>query len=121
MTDCFWVWSMCQPTKMSTVSCGQTLLVNTCNSGVRAVRGYTSGDKGPQDLCWTGSHGPNPHPEVGAEDVWVAASHLENAPDTLAEQLWCVDVLQDGLQVVHHQLKHTQQSCQNQFKDQPVT
>lgn len=45
------------------------------------------------------------HPEVGAEDMWVAASYLKNTLHTLAKQLWGVHVLQDGLQVAHHQLE----------------
>lgn len=46
------------------------------------------------------------HSEVDAEDVWVAARHLQDAGDTLTEQLRRVHVLQDGLQVAHHQLEH---------------
>lgn len=45
------------------------------------------------------------HPEVGAEDMGVAAGHLQDAPDALTEQLRRVHVLQDGLEAAHHQLR----------------
>ena len=45
------------------------------------------------------------HPEVGTEDMWVGAGHLQNALDNLTQQLWRVQVLQDGLQTAHHKLK----------------
>lgn len=49
------------------------------------------------------------HPEVGTEDMWEAAGHLKNTLHTLTKQIWGVYVLQDGLQIAHHQLKPTQQ------------
>lgn len=39
----------------------------------------------------------------------VAACHLKDTLHTLTKQIWCVHILQDGLQVVHHQLKPTKQ------------
>lgn len=56
--------------------------------------------------CWSQPWN-NTHPEVGAEDVWVAVCHLKNAFDTLTKQLWSVHVFKDGLQIAHHHLKHT--------------
>lgn len=46
--------------------------------------------------------------EIDAEDVRVAPGYLENTGHTLAEQLWRVHVLQDGLQVAHHQLEQSE-------------
>lgn len=69
-------------------------------------KGETDTAKACISTTWIGVEGGvfSPHPKVGAEDVWVAACYQQDAPDTLTQQLWSIQVLQDGLQAAHHQL-----------------
>lgn len=100
VSACFCVWSMCQPTRMSTVSCETAEDIRTVAGKIRDAVIWT------QCTCWSQPWN-NTHPEVGAEDMWVAVCHLKNTFDTLTKQLWSVHVFKDGLQIAHHHLKHT--------------
>lgn len=51
-------------------------------------------------------NGQKTHSKVDAEHMWVTMRHLKNTLHTLTKQHWCVNILQDGLQIGHHQLKH---------------
>lgn len=46
------------------------------------------------------------HSKVDAEHMGVTVGHLKNTLHTLTKQLWCINILQNGLQMGHYQLKH---------------